>query len=1336
MPQTSRPGEQPPAVSGPVEEQRLRAGWTSLFSFTSKRHIAPLALALAFSIARGLAVPLLAWILGRLFNVFSSFGSHSISAGQLLSTTSLECTYILALGSGVWFLDWAYFSLWVIFGELQAKNARRWAFEELLHKEMRWFDGVTDGLPAVLPRIQAYIRDLQLSTSQPLGATLYNLTAAIAALVLALYMSWSLTLVCLASVPLCAIIIAFFSSKVQPKIEGQQVALTKASKIATTAISSVDVVKHFNSQDTEAEKYKTAIGIAAHWYYKEALYSASQIGLISFLTFGMFVQGFWYGSYLVAKGSLNAGQVLTTFWACLQATQSIEEIIPRLIILEKGRTASAAIKQIFNDACHACTLRELRGTTLSPLFCEGDIRFSEVTFAYPSQPGRRVLDNCSFFFPAGDTTFVVGKSGSGKSTIGNLLMRFYAPTFGEIHIDGRLIQTLDISWIRNNITLVQQESILFNETMLKNITFGSRNAEETTARDIFAATKLAGLQDTILSFPLGLDTVVGSGGRSLSGGQRQRMALARARLRDTPILILDESTSALDYSSRITLMNAIRAWRQGKTTIIITHDLSQIRSQDFVYVIDQGKIAHQGYRHILEKKAAGVFDLNNLATLPTDTTPTTSHWSAKSPGAMSDKGKRSSFSSIERPMTERRSLTTPISPFFHNSLSLERTFSEAEQSSQSRRSSMVERLIDHASPRFRKAPLDALDDKRVEKDLEQPPPATGDNQAPLPLKLNNEPLQRGYSMSQILLTVIPSLSPSNRMSLLFGFIAAFFHAAATPCFSYVFSQLLTTFFIVENRSRLAMQWALAVLGVAVVNGIASFFMHYLLERCGQAWVDQFRYKAIRRILHQCKSWFEKDENSLSNLTHCLDRNPEEMRNLVGRFACFIFVAAVMTLIGFIWGVAVCWKLALVGAATAPPLYGLTRLYEKISGFWENKSNEASEIMAGVFTETFLDIRTVRSLTLESYFHTKHNKSNGKALTVGIKRGCYSGLLFGFSECSILFVHALIFYYGAILVSSSQYSAKDVLMVFSMLLFSMANVRGVLSLVPQISSSRDSATRVLHLVNMPEDQSHEGQGNLRIHDLTPLNFKDVDFSYPNRPGKKVLNNFNLKIPKGSCTAIVGPSGSGKSTIASLLLALYPSPPSAGNTGTITLGGVNIRNIHVPTLRSLISIVPQDPTLFPASIKENIIYGLPGNSSLNTSANIQAAATAAGIHDFISSLPSGYDTLVGDGGVGVSGGQAQRIVIARALVRRPRLLILDEATSSLDVESATVIKQTVTRLMASGRSLTVIIITHAKDMMELADNVVVVDGGAVVEEGTFSDLSSRSGGRLRRLLRMQL
>ncbi|KAK2848475.1 hypothetical protein FQN49_005688 [Arthroderma sp. PD_2] len=1325
-----------------VDEQRLRAKWTLLFSFTSTRHIATLVLAVTFSIACGLTVPLLAWVLGKLFNAFSSFGSHSISASQLISATSLECIYFLAIGSGILFLDCLYFSLWVIFGELQAKNARKWTFEELLNKNMEWFDGVPDGLPAVLPRIQAYIRDLQLATSQPLGATVYNLTASIAALVLAMYISWSLTLVCLASVPICAVIIAVFSSKIQPKIESQQAELTKASKVVTTAISSIDVVKHFNGQETEASRYKAAIEEAAHWYYKEALYSASQIGLISLLTFGMFVQGFWYGSYLVGKGTLTAGEVLTTFWACLQATQSIEEIIPRLIILEKGRTAAAALRHIFKNACHVCTSRSTRGKGLSPMFCEGDIRFSEVTFAYPSQPDRRVLDNCSFFFPAGDTTFVVGKSGSGKSTIGNLLMGFYAPTFGEVYIDDRLIQTLDMNWIRNNITLVQQESILFNETILKNITFGSQNVENITPQDIFAATNLAGLQDTILSFPSGLDTIVGSGGSSLSGGQRQRVALARARLRDTPILILDESTSALDYAGRICLMNAIRAWRQGKTTIVITHDLSQIRSQDFVYVVDQGRIAHQGYKHVLEKEAAGIFDLSYLTTLPPTHVPLPT-WAPRSDVSSSQQRRRSSFSSVEKPVVDRRSLPTPLSPFFHRALSLERAYGEADHSRPRPASTISERLIKPMSFNLKNTfadeaslELNAWKDKRMEANSGHLSISTISNQEPSPLEPEKQPKQKTYSISQILITVIPSLSPSDRTSLLVGFIAAFFHAAATPCFSYLFAQLLSTFFIVENRSQLAKQWALAVLAISVINGLASFFMHYFLERCGQAWINQFRYKAIRKILQQCKSWFEKDENSLSNLTHCLDRNPEEMRNLVGRFACFMFVAAVMTLIGFIWGVAICWKLALVGAATAPPLYGLTRLYEKISGFWENKSNQASETMAGIFTETFLDIRTVRSLTLESYFHIKHNKANRKALTIGIKRGCYSGLFFGVSECSILFVYALVFYYGAVLVSSSQYSAKDILMVFSMLLFSMANVKGVLALVPQISSSKDSANRVLQLVDLPDDQSHEGQGNLRIPDPAPLIFSGVDFSYPNRPDKRILKEFDLAIPRSSCTAIVGPSGSGKSTISSLLLALYPSPPSPGNQGTITLGGVNIRNIHVPTLRSLISFVPQDPTLFPASIRDNIIYGLDENSRLRTAGNIKAAATAAGIHDFISSLPSGYDTLVGDGGVGVSGGQAQRIVIARALVRRPRVLILDEATSSLDVESATVIRQTVSKLMASRRTLTVIIITHAKEMMELADNVVVVDEGTVVEEGSFTDLSNRSGGRLRRLLRMQL
>ena len=170
--------------------------------------------------------------------------------------------------------------------------------------------------------------------------------------------------------------------------------------------------------------------------------------------------------------------------------------------------------------------------------------------------------------------------------------------------------------------------------------------------------------------------------------------------------------------------------------------------------------------------------------------------------------------------------------------------------------------------------------------------------------------------------------------------------------------------------------------------------------------------------------------------------------------------------------------------------------------------------------------------------------------------------------------------------------------------------------------------------------------------------------------------------------------------------------------------------------MISIVSQQPTIFPGSIHSNITYGLDETSPLVRPHAVYAAAQAAGIDDFISSLPRGYCTLIGDGGVGLSGGQAQRIVIARALVRQPQILVLDEATSALDPASADLIRQTVRELAASRKDLTVIIITHAREMMEVADNVIVLEQGCVVEQGPFKVLADRLGGKLRTLLEGEL
>ena len=220
------------------------------------------------------------------------------------------------------------------------------------------------------------------------------------------------------------------------------------------------------------------------------------------------------------------------------------------------------------------------------------------------------MDEATFFFPARETTFVVGKSGSGKSTIGALLLAFYQAQSGRVLIDGRDIRKYETEWLRNNINLVQQDTYLFSHTVEDNVRLSAKHGQAFSFPQVQECVEFAQLEDTIVEMPDGLNTTVGNGGSSLSGGQRQRVALARARLSDTPILILDECTNALDETARVKVMNAIRSWRHDQTTIIITHVLSQIAAGDFAYALKDGFVIAEGYRGAVE---AALVEINEAA---------------------------------------------------------------------------------------------------------------------------------------------------------------------------------------------------------------------------------------------------------------------------------------------------------------------------------------------------------------------------------------------------------------------------------------------------------------------------------------------------------------------------------------------------------------------------------------------------------------------------------------------------------------------------------------------------------------------------------------------------
>ncbi|KAF2201090.1 P-loop containing nucleoside triphosphate hydrolase protein [Delitschia confertaspora ATCC 74209] len=1355
------------------QEAVRRAGWKALFTFTTKKHLLFLTGALISGTIAAISLPAQAIMYGLVFNQFANFGSGQITGPELLSNVSKYCVYMAAIAAIAWFFDSLFLMLWLTFGELQARSARDRVFNCLLMKDMAWYDTRRCGIGAFLPTLQMQVRDLQLATSQPMGEGFQSLVTALSSIGMAFYYSWDLTLVTICTVPIVYLVMAFLSSRLSSKAFQQGDSLQEALKYLTTAIQNIEMVKCFNGEQFELDKYGKMIARAEKFYNIQANLRSIQLGAMQFITLSMFVQGFWYGSSLVVNGKRSAAHVVTTFWAALLCVQAVTGFLPQLIILQKGQVAGARLQammaQIQGQETDPGTQE---GDT--PSRCIGDIEFKQVSFSYPSLADSYALRDATIFFPAGETTFVIGRSGSGKSTLGQLLVRFYEPTAGEILIDGIPLRQLDVHWLRKNVTLLEQHSVLFSDTLYGNIALAKWDDDSITAKDIRNAATFAHLDQMLKDLPDGLQTIVGLKGNGLSGGQKQRVALARAHLRDTPILILDESTCALDYVTRMAVLDALRKWRKRKTTIIITHDISQIHPDDFVCVLDNSRVVQEGYRRTMKNDESTPFNafrnslvLEKLESLKRedDTDELLSYYASSCDPHVSRRNSRTFFEfDQEGSHSERESLIPQmISPFWG-------LVPNSEESHGARRPSMprIESGV-FASSRGKESPVADLSpvSTRISNLKKRPAPISrpseyhcslGKTTSLTKLESHQQPQRRRekqekqeqtpktfktLSSMHILKTVWPKFDWKFRLTLMVAVFAAAIHAACTPAFSFVFARLLATFYAVDDRQHQALLYALVILGISITNGAATYAFHFLFDYSAQGWINKLKLEAYERLLDQPRKFFDLEENNVSRLAETLDNFAEEARNILGRFIGVILVVAVMTLIAVVWSLISCWKLTLLALGSAPIIYGITAGYKAVNSKWESYSNDAHELVGTVLYETFVNIRTVRCLVLEEAFRKRYRDTTEGALRIGLKRAIYTGSFFGLNYSAIFFLAALLFWYGAKIVSVGDSSTTNFIQAAILLLMSASYCNFIINLVPQIGSSKDGAARLLRLSNLPKN-SHEHAGTGKLPPFLDIILKDVNFAYPSRPDQLVLKDVSFNIPPGSCIAIVGASGSGKSTVASLLLKLYQTDANRviSRTSDITIMGRDIKSLNTRELRSSVAIVSQTPVLFPGTIADNISYGLSPSIWHSSLESIRAAAIAAGIDEFISSLPLGYQTLVGEGGTGLSGGQAQRIAIARALVRQPDALILDEATSALDVESAGIVRDTIQRLVLENQKgfddngrlngeeiarpgMTIVIITHAREMMKIADRIIMLDRGRVVEEGGFEELKGRRG-----------
>lgn len=365
-------------------------------------------------------------------------------------------------------------------------------------------------------------------------------------------------------------------------------------------------------------------------------------------------------------------------------------------------------------------------------------------------------------------------------------------------------------------------------------------------------------------------------------------------------------------------------------------------------------------------------------------------------------------------------------------------------------------------------------------------------------------------------------------------------------------------------------------------------------------------------------------------------------------------------------------------------------------------------------QTILNIRTIRAMGFEEIFKADFATAASHALKTGIRGAFVEGISYGLASALIYLAEAVLFYTGAVLVAKGMYTYLQMINVLNLVVFTVTIGAQLMTFTERIAKSTQAAQDFNRLLQLEATTTDESKGAVCTPVQGHVSFNNVHFSYPERKDVPVLQGLTLDLAPGELVAIVGASGCGKSTVAALLQRLYE--PSSGS---ITLDNTDLLRTDVHHLRENVSVVSQQANLFDTTVAENIAYGLQGPLDMDV---VQRAAMDAHAHTFVSGLPNGYQTLVGENASQISGGQAQRLQIARALARPSRVLVLDECTSALDGANQAAVLRTV-REAAQGRAT--MMITHKLAAMRMCDRIVLLHEGRVAEEGSFEELTQRKG-----------
>jgi ABC transporter fused permease/ATP-binding protein len=548
-----------------------------------------------------------AFVSGLVFLLFSSLTllTFPFVAGKLIDTAQGASWIVNDINSIAWILVgilaiqsvFSFFRVWLfaLVSERSMRDIRTALYARLVRLPMGFFDKRRTG--ELISRITADVSQLQDTFSTTLAELFRQLITLLAGVGFLMYNTPKLTGFMLGTFPVLVLIAMVFGRFIRRLSKKTQDELAAANVIVEETLQSISTVKSFVGEAYESARYGRGLNAVVGVALTTAKYRGAFISFIIFALFGGIVAVMWYGASLVASGEMSVGELVSFVLYTTFIGGSIAGLGDIYSQLQKAIGSSERVLEILEEET------ETETGAVSAQF-EGKIEFAQVGFRYPTRPEVEVLKNVSFQIHPGEKVALAGHSGAGKSTIIQLLLRFYEAEKGAILVDGRDVSDWNLKALRSKIGIVPQEVLLFGGSIRENIAYAKPDATE---EEIIQAAKKANAWQFITQFPEGLGTLVGERGVKLSGGQRQRVAIARAILKDPAILILDEATSSLDAESESLVQQALDELMKGRTTLIIAHRLATIRKVDRIYALSEGRIVEQGTHQDLLKTEGGFY---------------------------------------------------------------------------------------------------------------------------------------------------------------------------------------------------------------------------------------------------------------------------------------------------------------------------------------------------------------------------------------------------------------------------------------------------------------------------------------------------------------------------------------------------------------------------------------------------------------------------------------------------------------------------------------------------------------------------------------------------------